>query len=964
MTVSATTFGTPASELERLAPGLIVEVRDEQWLVTTVTSLKTADGEPAFRIQVRGVSDYVKDFDATFLSTLDRIKVVDPMAVQVVPDTSPHYRKSRIWVESTLRNTPIPLDQPELEVADRMLMDPLDYQKAAVHKTLGDLTIRPRILLADAVGLGKTLEIGMILSELVRRGRGERILIVTPRHVLEQFQQEMWTRFALPFVRLDSQGIQRVRQKLPASRNPFSYFPKVIVSMDTLKSDRYRAQLEKVTWDAVVIDEIHNATNAGTQNNQLARTLAPTTEALILASATPHNGDEESFKEVLRLLDPTAVHPDGTLNQDMVSRLIIRRHRHSPEVAREVGSDWAEREEPMNIPVDPSDEEIAVLRELDSTWTGKGIKPPCQDRLFPWTLMKAFLSSPVALAETINTRLKNTNIDATERRALERLAGLNGAIKPQHSNKLAALISYLQEIGVGPRKKQRAVVFSERVATLHWLQEMLVKYLKLPKRAVEVMHGGLDDVTQMERIDSFKREDSPIRVLVTGDVASEGVNLHAQCHDLIHFDIPWSLIRIQQRNGRIDRYGQRHNPRIASLLFDPSDADLPNDIHVLTRLVEREHAAHKVLGDVSGLMGRFSESKEENDIRDVLRGARDFSDVVADPEDPHAAEEDLIAELLGLAPSSTPAPVAEETQHATLDGEQAHHVSLYGEEIDFLTEALQEGFGDPGAGIDDGGESYRKHDNHTADLTPTEGLKRRLDLLPQDYLRDRQVKENLVLATARHEGMQQLEDARSGSSDTTWPKAHFLGPLHPVTTWAQQRALSSMERAEIPAVTSPDAEGLEVLFMGTLSNVAGQVVSRAFIKVSEGFVGPMPDVIASPVAYLRSRGLTAGAVNRGDTQVPENIGEFLRTAHPMVENALIPMENAAIAKAEERLARWHKRAELWKSSAADLPRLGANVRASRNAIFELDELVAQLKPERMMVRPILVITPPNAEYQD
>src|SRR5699024_3239585 len=115
------------------------------------------------------------------------------------------------------------------------------------------------------------------------------------------------------------------------------------------------------------------------------------------------------------------------------------------------------------------------------------------------------------------------------------------------------------------------------------------------------------------------------------------------------------------------------------------------------------------------------------------RGARDFADVVADPEDPHAGEEDLIAELLGLVPSSTPDPVAE---HTTVGGEQAHHVSLYGEEIDFLTEALQEGFGDPGAGVDDGGVNYRKHDNHTADLTPTEDLKRRLDLLPQDYLRD------------------------------------------------------------------------------------------------------------------------------------------------------------------------------------------------------------------------------------
>src|SRR5699024_6200850 len=110
--------------------------------------------------------------------------------------------------------------------------------------------------------------------------------------------------------RLDSVGIQKVRQNLPASRNPFTYFPRVIVSLDTLKSAKYRAHLEKVHWDAVVIDEIHNATNVGTQNNQLARVLAPTTDALILASATPHNGDPESFKEILRLLDPTSVMPD------------------------------------------------------------------------------------------------------------------------------------------------------------------------------------------------------------------------------------------------------------------------------------------------------------------------------------------------------------------------------------------------------------------------------------------------------------------------------------------------------------------------------------------------------------------------------------------------------------------------------------------------------------------------------
>ena len=259
----------------QIAPGVTIEVRDELWLVTHVAT--TTDGQ---RVKARGVSDYVRDHEATFFTALDKnMKVIDPTKVTVSIDDSSNFRRARLWLEATMRKTPVPLYQESMSVADRMLADPLDYQITAVKKALSSDNLRPRVLLADAVGLGKTLEIGMILAELIRRGRGERILVVTPRHVMQQFQQELWSRFAIPLVRLDSIGIQQVRQKLPASRNPFTYFPRVIVSMDTLKSPKYRAQLEKVHWDAVIIDEIHNATNVGTQNNDLARTLAPTTEA-------------------------------------------------------------------------------------------------------------------------------------------------------------------------------------------------------------------------------------------------------------------------------------------------------------------------------------------------------------------------------------------------------------------------------------------------------------------------------------------------------------------------------------------------------------------------------------------------------------------------------------------------------------------------------------------------------------
>ena len=131
---------------------------------------------------------------------------------------------------------------------------------------------------------------------------------------------------------------------------------------------RYLAHLEKQHWDAVVIDESHNVTNDSTQNNRLARLLSQKSEALILASATPHNGKAESFAELIRMLEPSAVTPEGELVEDEVRRLIIRRHRHSPDVANVVGSDWAERLEPHNLLVDanPVEDEIAhdVLRHL------------------------------------------------------------------------------------------------------------------------------------------------------------------------------------------------------------------------------------------------------------------------------------------------------------------------------------------------------------------------------------------------------------------------------------------------------------------------------------------------------------------------------------------------------------------------------------------------------------------------
>ena len=663
---------------------MVVVVRDEEWLVTQVE--ETGDG---LAISALGLSELVRGQDAVFYPALDSVEVIDPRQARVRADGSPHYRRSRLWLESMLRKTPVPLNEGSLTVSTGMLANSLGYQQRAVSQVLDPDSLRPRILLADAVGLGKTLEIGMILAELIRRGRGERILVVTPRHVLEQMQHELWTRFAIPFVRLDSQGVARVKQKLPASRNPFTYFRRVIISIDTLKQERFIHDLRRHRWDAVVIDESHNVTNSETQNSRLANVLAPQTDALLLASATPHNGRASSFANLIRLLDPTAVSGDGELDLNRVRQLTIRRHRHSPEVAEEVGADWAERCEPDNRLVPASAAENALADELVDTWlypaSGVSLYSGSGRRLFPWTLAKAFLSSPAALHETIVGRLSRLGetVDAhREAAALRRLEELNEACRAS-SAKYDELLRYLRGIGVAAGSPTRAVVFSERVATLGWLAEHLARDLRLGGGQVEVLHGGLADDAQQEIVESFKQGCSPIRLLITGDVASEGVNLHRQCHHLIHFDIPWSLIRLEQRNGRIDRYGQRQRPEITTLLLDLDTPRFAGDVRVLTSLVRREHEAHLALGDAASLMGRYSVADEEEAIRQVLAGVREFDEVVADPASVGDDAEDWLQQFLETPPATEPLP------------RQAGEQRLYAHPVDFLRDALREYYPNP-----------------------------------------------------------------------------------------------------------------------------------------------------------------------------------------------------------------------------------------------------------------------------
>jgi superfamily II DNA or RNA helicase len=939
------------------AAGSVVVVRDEEWIVSSC--------EPAgngWKVSCIGSSELVASVPATFYSKLDDIASLDPADAELVQDDSPYFRRSRLWVEAVLRKTPVPLHDQRLTVSPHMLLDPLDFQRQAVAQALDPSRLRPRLLIADAVGLGKTLEIGMILAELARRGRAQRVLVVTPRHVLEQMQYELWTRFALPLVRLDSDGIQRVRQQLPASRNPFTFFPKVIVSIDTLKSARYRAHLEKHRWDVVVIDESHNLTNAGTRNNQLARVLAPHTEALILASATPHNGKKESFAELIGLLDPTAIVDRSNYDVHDIGHLFIRRHRHSPDVAREVGHMWAERPEPEVLGVPANAAEDAVASELSQVWlhpaAGASPMSGAGRQLFPWVLAKAFLSSPAALVETVEARQKTLSgkgeLHGAEGSALARLGTLATSAQDAGSAKLDALVAHLKEIGVGKGSDVRVVLFSERVATLNWLRTELPRRLKLPEPAFAVLHGRLPDVEQMGVVEEFQREATPIRVLITGDVASEGVNLHKQCHHLVHVDIPWSLIRIEQRNGRIDRYGQLHPPCIVALALTTSDEAFSGDVRVLSRLLAKEHAAHTALGDAASLMRLHDVDGEEAAIRQALMTGTSLDEVVPDPGGD--SEDDFDAFFASLGEDVAPPPPVTTGR------------GMFDREVDFLREALREAFPDPSAPVSRGGVGWAEHkDEELVELVPPRDLQKRLDVLPQGYLQQRKVRERLLLAVTPEAGNESLRRATQGTAagdqSTQWPQAHYLSPLHPVLDWAVDRALTRLGRNQVPVATAA-VDAPTVIALGTLANQRGQVVLSSTVAMTF-FAPPSAPFIEQDVPELLERvGFRSGAVNTGAALdldahaalVPAAVAEmqaYMRTQRRLRADLL----SEPLGAADRRIAAWRRASETLADGLAPGQAGPLRRRVAEHA-DQADELVRTLSARAdPMVRVLLVLLP-------
>ena len=243
-----------------MAPGARVVIRDAEWVVRKVDT--SSDGGQ--QLTCDGISELVQNKTGIFLTKLeDEIQVLDPAKTELVQDTSAGYKSSLLYIESLLRRA-TPYDD-RIHVGHQAAMDQVDYQLDPALQALKQP--RQRILIADSVGLGKTLEAGILVTELIRRGQGKRILVLAVKSMLTQFQKEFWSRFTIPLTRLDSTGLQRVRNRIPTNHNPFYYYDKSIISIDTLKQDtEYRTYLEQAYWDIIIIDEAHNVAERGTSS--------------------------------------------------------------------------------------------------------------------------------------------------------------------------------------------------------------------------------------------------------------------------------------------------------------------------------------------------------------------------------------------------------------------------------------------------------------------------------------------------------------------------------------------------------------------------------------------------------------------------------------------------------------------------------------------------------------------------
>lgn len=562
-----------------MRPGEVVVVRDECW---TVARTETFEHCTLLTLEGRGPGNLGRRFQA--ITPFDRVRASHT--------NHPRQRRRRTVLRVAL--TAIAHERPALglwTVAGASL-DLLAYQ---LEPALAVLRGATRVLLADAVGLGKTIQASLILAELRARGLVDRALVLCPAGLRTAWHHELRDRFGIAAAVLDYTAITTGGTERPADVNPWATHPVAITSIDFIKRPEVLAAAEGAAFDLIVADEAHHLTPASDRGHAVAR-LASRAPWLVLVSATPHSGDQAAFDYLTSI---------GSLGDPLA---VFRRGR------RDVGLATDRRRHLLRV-VPTGDE----ARLLDTTagyaraiWLARGQSDRAV-QLVAITLARRAASSPAAIGRTLARRRalladeppptptqgalpwdEVDDRDGDESDAVLLCPGLTD--RDAERRQLDVLIDLARRASASSSKLRRlrrllvragepAVVFTEYRDTLQAAVDALAGTFRLGS-----IHGGLPVAMRQAVVRQFDRGD--IEVLVATDTAGEGLNLHRRCRLVINLELPWNPLRLEQRVGRVDRLGQQRRVHAVHLLHRGSVEE-----SVWRHLEQRRRRADAALGD-------------------------------------------------------------------------------------------------------------------------------------------------------------------------------------------------------------------------------------------------------------------------------------------------------------------------------------------------------------------------------
>jgi superfamily II DNA or RNA helicase len=517
----------------------------------------------------------------------------------------------------------------------------------------------PRLLIADDVGIGKTLEAGIILREFMDRGEVDQCSILCPPHLVEQWVDELHDRLGIQAVAVTSSSAKKLERGLQAGKSPFSVHPFTVVSLDYIKSDSRRATFVRTCPDFIIVDEAHTCVGTGNRRGvqkryEVLRELAADAERrMLLLTATPHSGDQEAFQRLLVLLNPAFAKlqlDDQRFRESLSKHFVQRRRIDLDNIGYGDGSEGSTEKSPFSKHLEDQHPEYKLspihkaFHEAVLDYCFERIVQVGEDtrkrRLALWgtlAIMRCVGSSPMAALSALRNRALNEEdshtssyvaarndelveqvfdedgddedaVDLTpatqlpETSALRNLLEQAEALTEVKDPKLATLTAKLHEL---LELDHNPVVFCRFLATANYVGEHIQKEFcrKANKKKygpihVEIVTGRQTPDERRSRVEKMggidsKADELPRRILIATDCLSEGINLQQLFDAVVHYDLSWNPTRHQQREGRVNRFGQA-SPTVRSVMMYSPDSAI--DGAVLDVIIRKAEAIQKATG--------------------------------------------------------------------------------------------------------------------------------------------------------------------------------------------------------------------------------------------------------------------------------------------------------------------------------------------------------------------------------